>query len=342
VTFETEASVIPPDLLPRFKFFCTALHRATVLLLRRSRVRGFSLKVILTHNLAAEIERLRPSSDENSGSYTTKRLAGTVVAKTLCPREEGELYTVVADDALWAEGDDETLANGIATIAHELAHCAIESVRSASVCALFEDGLTTGEMAAREIVRAALDEYRADMIEDVFLQVMADATEGGEIGPLQLHHLFGRGFTDGLGTVLSDEVYPGWPDRVQAFREWEVPLDDMWTGLARSGWGVFVAIAHASSVARTAGEPDPITGEFAWHPAVTLYLREPWCCLLEIAHAFRPVCSASAHAKMEARAFSEGVDAVLGMWSKLGLSFTLNDDGSTYIGVTEPQRVSDC
>jgi len=163
VTFETGASVIPPDSLPRFKFFCTALHRATIQLLRRSRVRGFSLRVILTHDFAAEIERIRPSSDENSGAYTTKRLAGTVVAKTLCPCEEAEPYVVVVDDVIWAEGDDETLANGIATIAHELAHCAIEKIRSASGCVLFESGLTTGEMAAREIVRGALDEYRADM-----------------------------------------------------------------------------------------------------------------------------------------------------------------------------------
>jgi len=179
---------------------------------------------------------------------------------------------------------------------------------------------------------------RADTIEDSFLQAIASATENGESVPLQLHHLHGRGFTDGLGAVLSDEVHPGWPDRVQAFREWEVPLDEMWTGLARSGWEVFVTIAHASCVAQTAGEPDPMTGEFASHPAVTLYLRGPWCCLLEISHAFRPVSSASAHAKMEARAFSEAVDALIGMWGKLGLSFSLNEDGSTYIAVTEPQR----
>lgn len=342
MTFETGSSVIPAELLPRFELLIKELHTATILLLRRSRVRGFSLRMILTHDLAAEIERLRPSSAENARVFTTERLSGTVVAKTLCPREEGEPYSVVMSDASWVEEDGEAFTNGIATVAHELGHCAIETVRRASGSALSEDGLTTGELAAREIVRAALDEYRADVYEDLFLQAMGDASEGGETEPLRLHHLYGRRFTERLGEVLPDEVYPGWPDRVQAFLDREMPLDEMWAGLVRSGWDVFVTMAHAASIASTAEGPDPIAGEFASHPAVTLYLREPWLCLLDMARVFRPVCSVSAHATMQARAYSVGVGAVLGMWSKLGLSFTLNDDGSTYIGAAEPLRVPDC
>ena len=338
MTFETGSSVLTREMRQRLELLCKALHTATILLLRRSRVRGFSLRLIVTHDLAAEIERLRPSPADGAGHFTTTRLSGTVVAKTLCPREEGEPYSVVVDDALWADADGEDLAVGIGTLAHELAHCAIERVREASGCVLFKDGLTVGEVAAREIVRAALDEYRADLIEDLFLQAMATATEGGDSEPLRLHHLHGRRFAEGVGALLSEEVSPGWPDRVQAYRDRHVPLEEMWPGLVRSTWDVFVTIAHAGSVAHTAGDPDPLDGELASRPAVMLYLWEPWYCLREIAGAFRPVCSASAQAKLEARAFSEGVDALLRMWSKLGLSFTLSDDGSTNIAVTEPLR----
>jgi hypothetical protein len=337
VAFATASSVIPAELLPRFRFLCKEIHAATILLLRRSRVRGFSVQMILTYDLAAEIERLRPSAAERASTFTTQRLSGTVVAKTLFPREDGEPYCVVVSDVPWAEEDGEDVANGIATLAHEFGHCAIECVRRASACAVSAHGLTSGELAAREIVRAALDEYRADLFEDLFLQALGDASEDGESEPLRLHHLCGRRFAEGLGEVLSGEVYPGWPDRVQACRDLEVALDVMWPGLVRSAWDVFVTIAHAGAVARTAEAPDPIAGEFATHPAVTLYLGEPWRCLLEIASAVRPVCSASAHAKMEARAFSAGVDALLGMWSSLGLRFALDDDG-TCIEVRAPLR----
>ena len=338
VTFATARSVMAPEMLQRFESLCTALHTATILLLRRSRVRGFSLRMIVTSDLAAEIERLRPSPAGSASHFTATRLSGTVVAKTLCPDAAGEPYCVVVDDALWSDACGEDLAAGIATLAHELAHCAIERVREASGCVLLADGLTIGEVAAQEIVRATLDEYRADLIEDLFLQAMATATEDGEAEPLRLHHVHGRGFADGLGAVLTGEVSSGWPDRVQAFRDWQVPLEEMWPGLVRSTWEVFVTIAHAGSVARTAGAPDPLDGEFASRPGVMLYLWEPWYCLRQIADAFRPVCSASAQAKLEARAFSEGVDALLRMWGRLGLSFTRNDDGSTTIEVAEPLR----
>jgi hypothetical protein len=327
-----------PEMLQRLELLGEALHTATILLLRRSRVRGFSLRMIVTNDLVAEIERLRPSPADGGGRFTATRLGGTVVAKTLCPGSEGEPYCVVVDDVLWAAANGEDVAVGIATLAHELGHCAIQRVREASGCALFEDGLTIGEVAAREIVRATLDEYRADLIEDLFLQAMATASEDGVAVPLRLHHLHGRGFAEGLGVVLSEEVSPGWPDRVQAFRGWEIPLEEMWPGLVRSTWDVFVTIAHAGSVAHTAGDPDPLDGELATRPGVMLYLWEPWYCLREIANAYRPVCSASAQAKLEARAFTEGVDAVLRMWGRLGLSFTRNDDGSTYIALAEPLR----
>lgn len=337
--FEVESSVVPLDLLPRFELICRALHLCMVALLRRSHIRGFSIRVILTNDIVATVRRVSPPSDEYPRVFNAERLGGTVFGKTIHPKTDGEPYTIIMRDETWAQEGDDALGLGIALIAHELGHCAIDSCRKASGYAPPVGDITTGESVAREIAATAVDEYRADRIENLLLGAMGNAGEGDEAVPIGLHHVHGHDHIDALGGVLSDEVYPGWPDRVQAFREWQIGMDDMWMGLGRSGWEVFVLIAHAAAVAWAADDPDPIiSGELADHPAVSLYLGKPWECLLDIADSVSMLCTPAASAKMDARIYTEAVDALLAMWGELGLTFALMGDGGTHIGVTEPRR----
>ena len=313
-----------------------------IALLRQRRIRGFSARMVLTNDIASAVRRECPPSDEDPRDFTADRLAGTVSAKTLFPKADSEPYTIIESDEAWAQEGDDALARGLSSLSHELGHCAIDCCRRASVSTPPAEDLTAGESAAREIAFDALDEYRADSIEDAILRVIGTAGEGDGAVPLGLHHLVGSGFTDKLRDVLSQEVYPGWPDRVQAYRERQVTLEDMWLGLGRSGWETFVLIAHAAAAARAAGDPDPTTaGEFADHPAVSLYLRRPWKCLLDIAESASPLCTPAALAKMDARASKEAVDALLNMWGELGLTFTLRRGGLQHIQVRAPVRLPD-
>lgn len=342
VYFDTESSAVPPDLVARFEGHCGVLHRAIIALLRQRRIRGFSVRMVLTNDIAAAVRRECPPSDEDPRVFTPDRLAGTVSAKTFFPRADGEPYTIIESDEAWAQEGDDALAHGLSSLSHELGHCAIDCCRRASGYTPLMDNVTAGESASREIAFDALDEYRADWIADLLLRVMGTAGEGDEAVPLGLHHLAGNGFTDTLRDVLSREVYPGWPDRVQAYRERLVTLVDMWMGLGRSGWETFVLIAHTAAVARAAGDLDPITaGEFPDHPAVSLYIGGPWERLLDIAESASPLCTPAALAKMDARASTEAVDDLLNMWGELGLKFTLRRGGLQHIQVRAPARLPD-
>jgi hypothetical protein len=341
VSFEAESSTIPSERIARIESTCMGLHRITVAVLRGKRIRGFSLRVILTGDLVTTVRRVSPPMEEYPRLFIPNRLGGIVTGKMLLPNAEGDPFTIILSDAAWTDDDDEATAHGIAIIAHELGHCAIEMCRRASGYAPSTTDLTMGESVAREIARDALEEYRVGQIENALLSAVGTSGKGDDAVPLALHHLYGDDYVRALGETLTGVVYPGWPDRVQTYRDWNISMEDMWEGLARSAWEAFVLIAHAAAVARSADEPDPITGEFAGSPAVSLYLGEPWERMLDIADTVSVLCTPAASAKMEERIYTEGVDALLAMFGELGLRFTLRPGGRQHLAVTAPARLRD-
>lgn len=342
VSFEAESSTAPLELLARVEFMCVVLHGAILGVLRRKRVRGFSARVVLTGDIVATVRRLRPPAEEDSRMFTAERLGGTVMGKILPSTADGSPFTIILSDAVWLEDNAEATAHGASIIAHELGHCVVESCRRASGYTPSMTDLTMGESVAREIAGDALEEYRVGQIENAVLGAVGTSGKGDDAVPLALRHLYGDDYVHALGEILTGVVYPGWPDRVQTYRDWKISMEDMWEGLARSAWEAFVLIAHAAAVALSADEPDPITeGEFADAPAVSLYLDEPWECIRDIADSVSVLCTPAASAKMEERVYTEGVDAVLAMFGELGLRFALLPGGRHHLAVTAPARLRD-
>lgn len=341
VSVACEQSALSENRLAVFDFYGRALHRAILQLLRRRRVAGFSVDLVVTGDMVTTVAKLSPPSDTNPRVFTDERLGGVVAAKLLPSDDEAKPYTIVMRDILWEEAGDEALCRAAGMLAHELGHCAVKRCREAAGYAppAPSADIPWGESVAREIVIAATEEFHVDLMENAVLGGLANAGLDEQAEPLRLHHLYGDDYSVTLGEVLDGEVYPGWPDRVQAYRDWRVPLEEMWTGLARSAWETFILVAHAGAVANSAGFADPVAaGDYAEHPAVRLYLGEPWRRMYEAIAAVPPFCTPHALASAEARAHTDGIEAIVAMWRRLGLTFTLTPRGQ-HIGVVKPRRV---
>lgn len=325
----------------RFRNVCEALHQAMQLvLIDRCGLPGFPLGVVLTEDLTAEVQRHRDAAAQDPRPFVAERLGGMVVAKCLHSQTDGATV-IVFDDIFWRDDTDESaLASGCTTIAHEMAHCALHELRGRADRGGLSADQTVGEQAAREIVSDALEEYRADGMAGAFLGAMGERVEDGASHRLRLHDIHGDEYAEQLLEVLDNEVYPGWRDRVQLYREYVVPLEEMFLGVSRSAWEAFVLVAHAAAVADSSGKPDPLD-EYTAHPAVRIYLRDPWQRIRELAGEYPLLGTPAESMELEARALDTGVAAVMRMWKSLGLTFRLQPSGDTYIHVDEPQSVGE-
>lgn len=307
-----------------FRNVCEALHQAMqLMLIDSSGLPGFPLRTILTEDLTAEVQRHRNAAAQDPRPFRAERLGGTVVAKCIDPQAGDRPALVIFDDIFWRDDKDEfALASGCATIAHEMAHCALYELRGRAERGGPSADQTVGEQAAREIVRDALEEYRADGIASAFLAVIGERVENGTRQRLRLHDIEGDNYAEQLLKVLDNEVHPGWRNRVQRYREHAVPLEEMFLALSRSAWETLVLVAHASAVANSAGRLDPLD-EFAAHPGVRLYLHDPWKCIRELAREYPLLGTQVESIELEAKVLDVGVPAVMRMWECLGLTFRL-------------------
>ena len=337
-TYDVESSDLSSAQIATFRGICDGLHAGTLVYLRRRRLRGYSLRVVLTHDLAASVNDRWASLCPDAPEYTTVRAAGTAVGKMFRPRTAAEPFTVMLDDRQWLTQEEGVPPNVVANIAHEMAHCMIDVCRGDPSTPTTTNSLECGEFHARWIVREALDEYRADIISNSLLMSVTQATGGEAVTLVQLYEAFGLDPGDRLSQTLSDVVHPGWPDRIQAYRDEQVALEDMWEGLVQSSWEVLVAIAHAAALAWLAKEPDPICSSYAEEPGVSLYLLKPWCCMLDMLSETAPLPTPRRLARMDGRARSEGVESLLDMWAMLGITFEPLSGGGTFIHVAAPKR----
>lgn len=330
-------SDLPSEQIAAFRCVCDGLHAGTLVYLRRRRIRGYSLHVVLTHDLAAAVNDRWASLHPDAPEYTTDRAAGTAIGKMFRPRVAGEPFTVMLDDRQWLTQDEGVPPNVVASLAHELAHCMIDVCRGDPRRDETSDDLDCGEFYARWIVREALDEYRADIISNSLLMSATRAAGGEAVSLVRLYKAFELDPVARLGQTLATVVNPGWPDSVQAYVDRQIALDEMWEGLVQSSWEVFVAIAHAAALAWLAREPDPIRTTYAEKPAVSMYLLRPWCCMLEMLSKTPPLPTPRRLARMDDRARSEGVQSLLDMWGMLGVTFEYLGDGGTFIHVSAPE-----
>lgn len=336
---EIKTSLVSDAGASRFRNACAALHQAMQLvLIDQCGLSAFPLRVILADDLTAEVQRDRDAAAEDPRPFCADRLGGTVMAKCLPPRPDDGLAVVVFDDTLWRDDTNEfALASGCARIAHEMAHCALSELRGGADRGGLSCGQTVGELAAREIVSEALEEYRADGIANALMAAIGEHVEegDGERRRLRLHDIDGDEYSGRLLEVLNSEVYPGWRDRVQRYRDYATTFEEMFDGLSRSVWEVFVLVAHASAVARSAEQPDPLDA-LQDHPGVRLYLDDPWRGIRELGDEYPLLGTSAESVELEARALDSGVPAVMRTWERLGLTFRLQSSGNTHIHVAEP------
>ena len=127
--------------------------------------------------------------------------------------------------------------------------------------------------------------------------------------------------------------------RVQDYRERRATLENMWTGLARSAWETFVSLAHAQAVA-DASEDEDFNEALLANEAYGFYIRPVWRPILEVLDRYPVLCTTEETVAMDDEVMTAGVEALMGMWRRLGLTFVATGPGETYIGVDEPERPS--
>jgi|GEM_PF-4374639 len=321
----------------RFSNVCRALHGAMQSVLESScGVSGFSFEAVLTEDLASVVNSNREAVGEDPRTFTVERVGGRVAAKCIGHASEKLPSRVVFADDCWRDDADEAvLASGCATIAHELAHCALHELRGRMEPQQMADDETVGEFSAMEIVRDALEEYRADNVANLFIGGLGECEVDGTKRPIRLSDVYGDEYEERLDDILSSVVYPGWRSRVQIYREGNAGLEEMFRGLGRSVWETVLLIAHAAAVARSSQKPDPL-GRRRDDPGVCLYLAELWESIRAPADECPILPTPEESVELETEVLEAGVPVAMEMWRRLGLTFVLTPSGSTYIQVNEP------
>lgn len=189
-------------------------------------------------------------------------------------------------------------------------------------------------------MRGAVDEYRCDRIANAVLGALCTATADGVTRPLRQADLLAgeAGYRGGLSELLDQHVYPAWPHLVQAYREWQIPLNEMWGRLVTATDQTLTLLAHAEAEAVSADEPGPVDGPDREHPAIRLYLAPVWTAVIEAATAHPLVPSPSDFGDVERRILDTGEDALFEMWRTLGVTVSSTPSGADYLHVADPQR----
>ena len=192
---------------------------------------------------------------------------------------------------------------------------------------------------ARSIARISTEELTADMVAGIILSEVGSVVIDGQTRPLRPADVtgFANGYSDQLGLVLSQTVYPGWPNLVQSYRERRIDLNSMWAGIVQGTDQVITLIAHAEAEAILNDGRRPLDEAYAEEPGSALYLTPAWTSIRE-ATGETVFPSKQEYRALQLRISDAGEDALLAMWKKLGLTFEIRPDRGFSIHVTDPLR----
>lgn len=220
-------------------------------------------------------------------------------------------------------------------LVHELLHPPLNWTRklSGALDSVTFPSHTPGEVA-RSIVRSAADEYRADIIASDLL----GAATGDEERQKHLDTWFAQEHATSLATALAESAHPGWPDTIERYRNFQMPLMDMWHTIGTQTDQLITLLAHAEAASTSAGQPRQLTGSIASHPAVVLYVQETWKPIITLLEQQPLLPSLDDFLELELELLTVGEDAILAMWEKLGLTFTDLPNRGFHIHVDEPLR----
>ncbi len=243
-----------------------------------SGVPDVDLTVVLTGDITASIR----ARSETERDFSPERAGGTVTGKTISLGLDFSETAIVLDtgDAAADENIDEV--EFLHLVGHEFGHALIGRL---SAAAGTRPPKPTREQTPAEVAAIwayeAADEFRCDLFSNTLLGKLVTVTPGGgEPRPLTLADLFGEGYRNAFVDLL-DDVHPGWPDLVHAYRTREVGLDEMYEGLVFGTGSVLKLIAHADTVEEAGGNAPLLTGSTD-HPAVQRLLGPVWTQIREV------------------------------------------------------------
>jgi hypothetical protein len=234
-------------------------------------------RLVVCDDFAADVDAL--IRREGAPAFTTDRLGGEVAAKTLWdPDIDGGRLIALNGRLLLDPADPRTPADQVFLVAHELSHVIQEEVRRRSgVMVGVPVPSETIRQSWRSITRIVADEYRADRIAAALLGRVVSvgdptsATRAATIADTwALNHLAGA------EAVIVD-LHPALPDLVQAYREWQIPLDALLHRLGQYSEQVMTVLAHWQATCDALEIPEPCTlGEIPSAPATAMYVRPLW------------------------------------------------------------------
>jgi hypothetical protein len=297
------------------------------------------ITAVLTDDFSGAVNEALSANGQDE--YTAERLGGTAIAKTIPITDDHGEVRVIFDSTIWRPGassNSELL--GLFLAAHEFTHAFIGRLRAVSgaMNGVILPSRTPVEVA-RSIARISVEEFVADIVAGRILATAGSATVDGETRPVRPADLYGfaNGYSDQLGMVLDQTVYPGWPNLVQSYREHQIDLGTMWSRIGQGTDQALTLIAHAEAEAILNEGVQPLDETYSAQRGAALYLAPAWMTIRqEMGDSLFP--TPGEFKAVEERTTHAGEEALLAMWGRLGLTFEIQPDRGFSIWVTEPQR----
>lgn len=278
-------------------------------------------------------------SGGKEADFTLERIGGQVTGKNLDhpTREDWGQVILNAQAIDYTDSDNGGQLYGAFILAHELWHPPLTWTSRAASPRTPSTGQSPVE-AARAMARVLADEYRADVMASIVLDVLA-GPEAEHRAPgkrrktwlAETHHQTARG-------VLTTTVHPGWPDTIEAYRTYDIDLMTMWNTILKQTNELLILLAHAEAAANSADASALMSGELAELPGSQLYISDLWDPIAQkmVKQPLTPGVQQCSQLENELADITE--DAVLRMWGKLGLTFSDMTPGSDqcYIHVADP------
>lgn len=286
------------------------------------------LRIIGTFDFQGTVnEVLREKHGNGEPAYTTERLGGTAVGKTILLSDDHTRAAIVMSAHGWTPAAEEAgLGLGLFLLAHELTHAVLERVREVSGAL---DGVTfpsvTPVAVARSITRIAVDEVRADKVADVVLSLNATKTVDGAQAPLHITDAPLLGpvlYRDRLAELLTTTVYPGWRDLVNRYRNWGCSLDELMRELFQQTDQVMTAFGHAEGERQCTPEnPEMYLAPAKDAPGAAWLIGPVWEAIMEVAEQYPFLPSAAEFKAAELAILDAGERELFAMWDRLGVTF---------------------
>jgi hypothetical protein len=293
---------------------------------------------ILADDFVGEVQQRIPFG----GVFEAERVGGArAIAKNLCLTDDCSEVAVVFDAESWRGPSDDVDRLFRATIiGHELAHV-IQARASRASGAM--DGVELPSVTPYEGFRSAsrilANEYRADALAEVVVGAMASVEINGEPRPFATWFYRDRSYINALVGLLS-AAHPSWPDLVDRYRNWEIPIEEMFGTLASEIDQTLTLLVHAQAFADAAGGTGDLLGKPEIEPlaAVRLYLAEPLKPFIDLIRDAPALASLSDTRDLEGELVRVGLGAHLEIYRRLGITPRDLPRPDVWIDVSEPIR----